>query len=220
MNATERRELLAAAAETFPEGLYKGLEETLAPLEAAPGGAWSVAAGPGGLDTLDWERDLDAAGTLAAALGLGEAFLPPGPARGGVRWDARAGRAVSTWLEAGGRRLERAAGGPVRSLSLRAHKLGASLFADAGLASRVALFRARCPVESAVVEFEGEGKTARPTGRWSLVLSRPEPWPRFLRLDLAAPFAERATELSFLLLSRRVRELGFEGETPRARLSA
>lgn len=220
MNATERRELAAAAAETFPELRFAGLDEALAPLEAAAGGAWSVSVGPNGFEDASWERELDGAGELASALGLGAVFLPPGPARGGIRWNAREGRVAAAWLSAGGRRLERGASGPARSLSLRPHKLTAGLFADPGLASRVTLFDRRCAVASAVVEFEGEGKAARPTGRWSLLLSRPEPWPRFLRLDLAGAFAPGQAALSFLLLSRRVRELDFEGETPRARLSA
>ncbi|MDX6769159.1 MAG: hypothetical protein SF051_06475, partial [Elusimicrobiota bacterium] len=91
MNGVERRELAAAAAETFPGLRFDGLDEALAPLEAAPGGGWSVEVGPDGFASVGWSRALDAAGELAAALGLGRAFLPPGPARGGVRWDAAAG---------------------------------------------------------------------------------------------------------------------------------
>jgi hypothetical protein len=219
MNLVERRDLAAAAAETFPELRFAGLEEALAPLEAAQGGAWSVSVGPGGFEDAEWERELPQAGGLAEQLGLGVS-LPPGPARAGLRWDAREGRVAALWIEAGGRRLERSGSGPARSLSLRPHKLDSRLFADPGLASRVSLFDARCPVASAVVEFEGEGKAARPTGRWGLELSKPEPWPRFLRLDLSGPFAERHAALSFLLLTRRVRELRFEGESPRARLGA
>lgn len=220
MNSVERLELALAAAETFPELRLAGLEEALAPLEAATGGAWSVCVSPAGFEDAEWERELDAAGELSAALGLGSVFLPPGPARAGLRWDAREGRAAAVWLEAGGRRLERGASGPARSLSLRPHKLAPGLFAEPGLASRVSLFDARCAVSRAVVEFEGEGKAARPTGRWALELERPEPWPRFLRLDLCGPFGENQSALSFLLLARRVRELRFEGETPRARLAA
>lgn len=220
MNTVERRELLAAAAETFPDLRLAGLEEALAPLEAAEGGAWSVSVGPSGFADAEWERELTAAGGMAGKLGLGESFLPPGRARAGVRWDAREGRVAAAWVEAGGRRRERGASGPARVLSLRPHKLAAGLFADPGLASRVRLFDARCPVSSAVVEFEGEGKAARPTGRWALELAAPEPWPRFLRLDLSAAFGEGHAPLSFLLLARRVRELRFEGESPRARLTA
>lgn len=220
MNALERRELAAAAAETHPELHFGGLDEALAPMEEAAGRAWSVSIGGDGFAAAEWERELDAAGALGAALGLGPEFLPPGRARAGLRWDAKAGRVAAVWLEAAGRRRERGLSGPTRSLSLRPHKLVAGLFADPGLAARVSLFDGRCPVASAVVEFEGEGKAARPTGRWSLELARPEPWPRFLRLDLAAPFAEGQAGLSFLLLSRRVRELRYEGESPRARLCA
>lgn len=220
MNDVERRELAAAIGETHPELDFAGLEKALAVLGAAGGGAWSVGVGPSGLEATDWEREFDAAAGLAPSLGLGESDPPPGPARAGLRWNAASGRVSSLWVQAGGRRLERAGDGPVRRLSLKPHRLGPGLFAEPGLAARAALFDARCPVEAAVVEFEGEGKAARPTGRWSLRLKRPEPWPRFLRLDLAGPFGERGSELSFLLLSRRVRELGFEGETPRARLGA
>lgn len=52
-------------------------------------------------------------------------------------------------------------------------------------------------------------------GEWSLKLSRPEPWPRFLRLDAASPFAERATVHSMILLTRKVEELGYRGAEPR-----
>ncbi|MDX6769675.1 MAG: hypothetical protein SF051_09100, partial [Elusimicrobiota bacterium] len=129
-------------------------------------------------------------------------------------------RAAGAWLEAGGRRLERPAGGAVRVLSLKTHRFAPALFAEPGLAARAAAFHARCPAAGVSVEFEGEGKAARPTGRWSLALARPEPWPRFLRHDLAAPFAEGHAALSFLLLGRRVSALGFEGEVPRARVGA
>lgn len=218
MNDIERHELLAAAAETFPAWRFDGLEAALAPLSS--GGAWSVWVGPGGFADAAWERELDGAGGLAEALGLGAAFLPPGRATAGVRWDAANGRVASAWVEAGGRRLERAAGQPTRSSTFKRHRFSAGLFAEPGLAASAASFHARCPVDYATVEFEGEGKNARPTGRWSLALRRPEPWPRLLRLDLAGAFAPEHASLTFLLLARRVRELAFEGETPRARLGA
>jgi hypothetical protein len=52
-------------------------------------------------------------------------------------------------------------------------------------------------------------------GEWALRLSNPEPWPRFLRLDAATPFAAACTVHSMILLTRKVEELGYRGAEPR-----
>lgn len=79
-------------------------------------------------------------------------------------------------------------------------------FADSELDARMRAAAALCPVDASYVADD----------EWTLQLSKPEPWPRFLRLDIAAPFAASSTVHSMILLMRGVEEFGFRG--PEARL--
>lgn len=83
----------------------------------------------------------------------------------------------------------------------------ATRFADAALAERWRTFARLCPVSHSWRDAAG--------AEWALVLAKPEPWPRFLRLDVSLPFGPRATEHSALLLSRGVEEVGYRGTEAR-----
>lgn len=80
---------------------------------------------------------------------------------------------------------------------------------SAGLPAVFGAFHALHPVAELVSEWGAGGK---PLESWSLRLKTGVPWPLFLRCDLAQPYAEKATELSFLMLDRKVVELSLSPE--------
>lgn len=76
--------------------------------------------------------------------------------------------------------------------------------------------QALCPASEHVTQWTAGG-AALPG--WALRFSQPAPWPLFLRLSVAAPFAGRAAELSRVLGRRRVVELFFGEKEQRAYVS-
>lgn len=87
-------------------------------------------------------------------------------------------------------------------------------------------FRAKdfaAPVDEALARFHRLNPIAsvrRDGARWTLILERPLAWPLFLRCDLSAAFAPRASQLSLLLRDSRIVALDFDGEALWARFSA
>jgi hypothetical protein len=100
--------------------------------------------------------------------------------------------------------------GPRRKATLR--PLTPEFLAEPAVAALLGDFVARCPARELVLETEKDARGRWiQSARWGLRLARPEPWARFARLTLAEPFAPRATIMAYLLSSRAVHEVRFEG---------
>lgn len=103
---------------------------------------------------------------------------------------------------------------------------GAWLYKKTGAPKgRAVPFRAKdfaAPVDEALARFHRLCPVAsvrRDGPRWTLNLERPLAWPLFLRCDLSAAFAPRASQLSLLLRDARIVALDFDGEALWARFS-
>lgn len=218
MNAIERDELLLSLGESRRSAAWRGLSAWARALDPlVPAGRWRLrlsAAAPWEGAELDFVPDApaQASAELAAALGARGA-VPAGrspEALGwlGARWDARAGRLEECFLRRatavgaaeaawrGGRRA------PDRALARLAW--AKTRFDDATLAERFRVMARLCPPAESWARDGAEPE-------WGLRLERPEPWPRFLRLDAAPAFGEETAAVSLLLLSRRVEEFGYRG---------
>lgn len=106
-------------------------------------------------------------------------------------------------------------------------RAGAWLFRRSGPPKgKLVPFRAKdfaAPVDEALARFHLLNPIASvrfEKDRWTLILERPLAWPLFLRCDLSAAFAPRASQLSLLLRDARIVALDFDGEALWARFSA
>lgn len=85
------------------------------------------------------------------------------------------------------------------------------LLSDPAAAAVLEDFVALCPPEALLVErLRAKGGWTQ-SARWGLRLARPEPWPRFARLNLADPLVSHSTRLAHVVAGRSVREIWFEG---------
>lgn len=223
---------IKAAGECFPKLKFKGLETLRAKLDGLgadvrwTGGVGSgerfgrvgVRCGGRGKDCGAWAK---AAGKV---LGL---KLPDGLRAGPEElpsleliWDAKAGKLESASLfsaEPGARRAARWSrskdGATVKSLVDRS-PFSPELFAELGLEAAFTDFARLCPVRELLSESApAEGGKLEPKSAWALSLREPTPWPSLLRLDVGAPFGADSAQQSFLLLNRKVAELGFTSES-------
>lgn len=92
---------------------------------------------------------------------------------------------------------------------------------DRALAGVFAPMAGLCPIKDLLTEWEpDEGGGWRARAGWSLRFAESVPWPHFARLGVADPFLPRAPRLAYLLLDRKVAELGFETGALRAYVRA
>jgi hypothetical protein len=231
MNASQRREWLDGTAACLKLRVGK-LRGRLAKLDALDGGGrWEAAFSPSGELSLVRLRyfgrgaGLEAWAAEAAAL-FGIAGAPRGlrPASAGLPWltldwDGRADR-LRRWGVLGRRPGVRAdsawlqePGGPWRRARFEEAAFSSRTFPRGRLNKELSAFHALCPIASVRLEWEAGADGAwRPARRWALRLRKPLAWPLWLRLDLAAVFAERGSQLSLLALDRKVSELAYEGD--------
>ncbi|MFI5351293.1 MAG: hypothetical protein ACHQ2Z_17240, partial [Elusimicrobiota bacterium] len=167
-------------------GFCAGLEaKTLAIRDFGTGGGFGA-----------WKR---AAGE-ALKMDVGENVSPPADGLPWLSlvWDAAADRPLRV--------------GP-GAVILKPAPYEARAIADAALAKILADFDALCPIRDLVFQFSSaDPRKSQPLPAWSLRLKTPLPWPLFVRVDMAAPFAAESSQLSFFVLNRRVTELEFEGK--------
>lgn len=231
MNALERRDWLDAAAACLKLRARK-LRARLAKLDAwGSEGRWEAAFSSAGelslvrLRYFGAGQGLEAWAAEAAAL-FGVAAAPQGlrPASAGLPWltldwDGKTDRlrclgffgrlpgapANAAWLQG--------PGGVRRRLRFEEAAFSSKAFPEDRLKKDFAEFHALCPIASVRLEWEADDRGVwRPSRRWALRLRKPLAWPLWLRLDLAAAFAERGSQLSLLALDRKVSELAFEGD--------
>lgn len=238
MNAAQRREFLEAAAACLGLRL-RGLHRLLGKVDDLNGSLrWEAAFSPGERVSSARLRCFEATGPLhdwagrAAVLFGAQAaarWAPPsaGLPRLSIDWDAERdrprrlgffGRAFAG-QPSQGVLLEPEAG--LRLVRFEEVPFSSKIFPQEKLNKDVGSFHALCPIASVRLEWEdGGGGAWRAAQRWALRLKRPLAWPLFLRLDLAAAFAQASGPLSLLALDREVSEVAFEQETPWAYFGA
>lgn len=229
MNCLERREWLDGAAACLKLRVGK-LRSRLARLDDKGGaGRWEAAFSPAGELSLvrlrcfgDGEKIDDRAALAASLFGVGP--IPRGlrPASAElpcltIDWDGKTDRLRQ--LGFFGRRSATAAdagwflgpGGLLRHARFQETGFSPKAFPPGRLNKDFAEFHALCPIASVRLEWEADENDAwKPARRWALRLRKPLAWPLWLRLDLAAAFSERASQLSLLALDRKVSEIAFE----------
>lgn len=238
MNAPQRREWLEAAGACLGLRLRR-LHRFLGKLDDLNGSLrWEAAFSPVERVSLVRLRCFEApepvhdwAGRAAVLFGAQAAarWAPPsaGLPRLAIDWDAeqdRPGRLGFFGRAAAGQPsqgvlLEPEAG--PRRVRFEEVPFSSKIFPQEKLNKDVRAFHALYPIGSVRLEWEdGGGGAWRATRRWALRLKRPLAWPLFLRMDLAAAFAQSGGQLSLLALDREVSEVAFQQETPWAYFGA
>lgn len=241
MNLRECRQWIRGLGQCLPSLRHRGLSAVLAqraPWEGA--GRWEAGlssadgfsrvrlryfgARGGGFSTFN----LKAARLLGSRWGERLSVPPAGFPWLCLEWDLKRDSLVGARLYAGPGSL------PARPQEARAIEAGGGLVlvrprgfhrdylkdrALGGVLSHVARL---CAIKDLVTEWESveEGGGWRAREGWSLRFLEGVPWPHFARLSMADPFLSRAPRLAYLLLDRKVTELGFETGALRAYFSA
>lgn len=224
MIGKELSDWLTTASRCLPGVLTGRLRKRAAELDAAAGGGrWEAGlwSGPA-LDRVTlslYAAGADAQLRSAAALLLGSGAKPPRAAAPGIPWleldwSLAKDEPLGAWVagfDASNQTRARvvAASGKERAVGRTPFSLRALGGGEA--ASFVADFANLCPVESLRLEWRRDHQGCLcPAPVWGLRLARPEPWPRFVRANLADPLIPHASALAFLMEDRPVREVRFE----------
>lgn len=134
-------------------------------------------------------------------------------------WDCRGGAPAAVTFfgagsPAGAMAVCRKKGMEPETVLIRESIFKPGLWRDAGLERVFADFAALVPVRCLISEaIRDPAGGLRPRHSWALSLRRGVPWPYFLRLDMAAPFSARASQLALLFQDLPVVEVALRDDT-------